>query len=100
MRPISERTKDVLAAAKRAGKRLDRDRGLKRSAKARAIAAAVITERAATRAADIASIIAEIKARGATSLRAIAAALNARGIPAARGGQWSSTQVRRVLGRL
>jgi hypothetical protein len=39
-------------------------------------------------------------ARGATSLRAIEAALNARGISAARGGQWSSTQVRRVLGRL
>jgi DNA invertase Pin-like site-specific DNA recombinase len=69
---ISERTKDVLAAAKRAGERLGRNRGVKRPAKARAMAAAAITERAATRAADIAPIIAEIKARGATSLRTIA----------------------------
>jgi hypothetical protein len=46
---ISKRTKDVLVAVKRAGKRLGRDRGVKRSAKARAIAAAAITDRAATR---------------------------------------------------
>jgi hypothetical protein len=97
---ISKRTKDVLVAVKRAGKRLGRDRGVKRSAKARAIAAAAIMDRAATRAADIAPTIAEIKASGATSLRAIAAGLNARDIPTARGGQWTSPQVRRVLGRL
>ncbi|WP_348642433.1 recombinase family protein [Methylobacterium sp. WL2] len=32
-----------------------------------------------------------------SSLGGIAAALNARGIPAARGGAWTATQVRRVL---
>jgi hypothetical protein len=36
----------------------------------------------------------------ATSLRAIADGLNERGIPAARGGQWSSPQVMRVLERM
>jgi Recombinase len=54
---------------------------------------------AAERAADIAPVIAEQKAAGATSLRAIAAGLNERGIPTARGGEWSATQVMRVIGR-
>ncbi|WP_313902332.1 recombinase family protein [Methylobacterium sp. E-005] len=37
-----------------------------------------------------------MRAEGAVPLRQIAAALNARGIPAARGGAWTATQVRRV----
>jgi hypothetical protein len=39
-------------------------------------------------------------AAGATSLRAIATGLNEQGIPSARGGEWSSPQVMRMLERL
>ena len=52
----------------------------------------------AARAADIAPIIRELQKDGAGSLRAIAEGLNEAGIPTARGqGQWSTTQVKRVL---
>jgi hypothetical protein len=37
---------------------------------------------------------------GATSLRAIAEGLNQQGIPTARGSQWSTVQVARVLERI
>jgi DNA invertase Pin-like site-specific DNA recombinase len=97
---ISKRTKDALAAAKRRGKTLGGDRGVKPSAKVRAKALAAIEARASTRAADIAPTIAELQASGATSLRTIAAGLNARGIETARGGTWSAVQVQRVLDRL
>jgi hypothetical protein len=39
----------------------------------------------------------ELQASGATSLRAIAAGLDGRNIPTARGGEWSATQVARLL---
>ena len=53
------------------------------------------------RAADIAPTIKALRESGATSLRAIADGLNAQGIPTARGsGEWSPTQVVRVLERL
>jgi hypothetical protein len=42
-------------------------------------------------------IVKELQAAGATSLRALAAELNHRGIPTARGGEWSATQVMRLL---
>jgi DNA invertase Pin-like site-specific DNA recombinase len=98
---ISKRTKDALAAAKRRGTKLGGDRGTKPSAKVRAKAIAAISGRAAGRAADIAPTIAELQAAGATSLRQIAAGLNALNIPTARGeGEWTATQVMRVLERL
>jgi len=50
--------------------------------------------------ADLAPIIKELQAAGKTSLRAIAAGLNEAGIPTARGGEWSSAQVMRILERL
>ena len=53
------------------------------------------------RAADIAPAIKDLQEAGATTLRAIADGLTAQGIPTARGsGEWSPTQVRRVLERL
>jgi hypothetical protein len=46
-------------------------------------------------------IISELREAGATSLRAIAAGLNARGIKTPRGdGEWSPTQVSRLLDQL
>jgi DNA invertase Pin-like site-specific DNA recombinase len=96
---ISTRTKDALAAAKARGKRLGGDRGnlpavAKEGAKA-SVAARIV--KANNRASDLLPIIEELKASGAVSLRQIAAGLNARGIETARGGEWSATQVQRVM---
>jgi hypothetical protein len=64
------------------------------------MAAQALQARADAKAADLAPIIAELQAAGKTSLRAIAAGLNDQGIPTARGGEWSSPQVMRILERL
>jgi DNA invertase Pin-like site-specific DNA recombinase len=98
---ISERTRAALAAAKRRGTVLGGFRGVIPSAKHRAKAIAARNERADARAADLADTIAELQAAGKTSPRAIAEGLNALGIPTARGeGEWTATQVMRVLERL
>jgi DNA invertase Pin-like site-specific DNA recombinase len=98
---ISDRTKKALAAAKRRGVKLGGNRGVKPTAKMRALSTAALQQRADARAADIAPTIKSLQEAGATSLRAIAAGLNDRGIPTARGsGQWTATQVLRVLERL
>jgi DNA invertase Pin-like site-specific DNA recombinase len=100
-RMISERTKAALAAAKRRGVKLGGDRGVTPSARAHARSAEAKQERADARATDLAPTVAKLRAAGATSLRAIAAGLNDLGIPTARGeGEWSATQVQRVLARL
>lgn len=97
---ISVRTKVALAAAKRRGKKLGGYReNAKLTAKARQRGADANADAAARRAADLIPVIADIQAGGATSLRAIAAQLNERGIPTARGGEWTSIQVARVLAR-
>ena len=114
---ISDRTKKALAAAKSKGKtlggirrrivgkdergnKLDGEQVLNVSSKTRAMAVKVLQARADTKAADLAPTIAELQAAGKTSLRAIAAGLNEAGIPTARGGEWSSAQVMRILERL
>ncbi|MET4483039.1 recombinase family protein [Bradyrhizobium sp. F1.13.3] len=98
---ISARTKAALAAAKKRGKTLGGNRGVKPTAKMRAASAAALQKRASARAADIAPVIAELQASGKTSLRALAEGLNTRGIPTARGnGIWSAVQVARLLERL
>jgi DNA invertase Pin-like site-specific DNA recombinase len=99
-RMISKRTKDALAAAKRRGTKLGGDRGVIPSKKARAMGVEALRARADAKAADLAPIIRELQVAGKTSLRAIAAALNEAGIPTARGGEWSSPQVMRILERL
>lgn len=98
---ISARTKAALAAAKKRGKKLGGDRGVKPTAKVRATALKSLSARAAERAADVAPKIAELQAAGYESLRAIAAALTEAGIPTARGGStWTATQVARVMERM
>ena len=98
---ISQRTKAALEAAKARGVALGGHRkgsfpgnsaveGSKRGT-------AVLQRKAAKRRQDLMPIIEAIKASGITSLRGIAEELNARGIPAPRGGQWSITQVFRLL---
>jgi DNA invertase Pin-like site-specific DNA recombinase len=96
-RRISERTKAALAAAKRRGVKLGGDRGARLTAKQRAAGVAARQEKARVRAADLTPIVKELQAGGATSLRAIAAGLNERSVPTARGGEWSPTQVLRLL---
>jgi DNA invertase Pin-like site-specific DNA recombinase len=98
---ISTRTKAALAVARARGVKLGGYRvnsatiyrkGVKASVKAR-------SQAAQARAEDLTPVIEAIKADGATSLRQIAAVLNKRQIPSARGGQWSATQVQRVMDR-
>jgi DNA invertase Pin-like site-specific DNA recombinase len=97
---ISQRTKDALAAAKKRGKVLGGFRGKVPTAKDRARSTEALQRKADARASDLAPTIAELQAAGKTSLRAIAEGLNELGIPTARGtGQWSATQVMRVLDR-
>lgn len=98
---ISQRTKDALAAAKRRGAKLGGKRPGQRLTRAMQRLGAIAVERAATaRATDLAPIVKELQAAGATSLQAIADGLNDRRIPTAQGGQWSRTQVSRVLARI
>src|SRR6516162_9382564 len=97
---ISDRTKKALAAAKKRGTKLGGFRGFMPTARMGKLAAKALRERTEARAADLAPVIKELQAGGATSLRAIAAGLNDRGIPTARGGEWSSPQVMRILERL
>jgi len=98
---ISARTKAALVAAKKRGKKLGGNRGVKPTAKMRARSTAVLQQRADARAADVGPTIKSLQAAGATSLRAIAAKLNEAGIPTPRGsGQWSAVQVQRTLARI
>lgn len=93
---ISTRTKAALAAAKARGVRLGRPENLANHIVGQARGREQQAQRAQERAQDLAPIIAEVRAGGAASLRQIAAALNERGVPAARGGLWTATQIRRV----
>src|SRR3712207_5701617 len=56
--------------------------------------------KAQARAEDLEAVISAIRASGITSRCGMAKALNEIGIPAARGGQWTQTQVKRLLARL
>jgi DNA invertase Pin-like site-specific DNA recombinase len=96
---ISARTKAALGAAKARGVVLGGDRG-NIASQARVGARASAAKRSATavsRASDLLPVIRSAQDAGATSLREIAQVLNTRGIATARGGEWSATQVRRVL---
>lgn len=89
---ISERTKAALKAAKARGVKLGgmRDPLMKRNA--------VMKENADDFAQSISPIIKSMRASGET-LANIAQALNTSGTPTPRGGQWTSTAVKRVLDR-
>lgn len=98
---ISARTKAALAQARKRGIKLGGNRGVKPTAQMHAASKAALQKRANDRAADIAPTIRALQEDGATSLNAIAAGLNAKRIPTARGaGQWTATQVARVLERI
>jgi len=91
---ISQRTRDALQAAKRAGKALGNRTNLPEAqTKGREVRTAIADQRAQ----NVMPIIRQIKATGATSLRAIAEALNARGVKTPRGGEWGAKQVQLVM---
>ena len=89
---ISERTKAALRAAKDRGVKLggNRDTIMKRNAALQANADAFAAK---------ARTIIEPMIAAKTSLNAIAKTLNEMGIATARGGQWTPTQVSRVMSR-
>jgi hypothetical protein len=97
---ISARTKAALAAAKKRGVKLGGWRGHVFTAREHKASAASRRRQALQRAADLAPVVKELQASGVVSLMAIAAGLNERSIPTARGGQWSATQVMRLLADL
>jgi DNA invertase Pin-like site-specific DNA recombinase len=96
---ISSRTKAALAAAKARGTRLGNPtKQIGSRAYEGAVASVSVRKaKAAKRSGDLLPMLRDIQASGAASLRQIAEVLNSRGIPAARGGEWSAVQVRRVL---
>lgn len=98
---ISRRTKEALAASKKAlgGHRVSAEEFAKVAAKGRKVSAAVRSSSANKRSKDIAETIEDIRKEGATSFRQVAAKLNQRMIPTPRGGKWSAVQVTRVLNR-
>lgn len=92
---ISARTKAALAKSKKVlgGRRVSKRRLVEIGNAAREARSARVNEqRKALR-----ITIKEIQREGVTTLRAIAAALNQRQTDAPRGGEWSATQVMRVL---
>lgn len=100
---ISKRTKEALAAAKAAGRRLGNPNGaeaLRRAGKGNAAAVEQLKAGADGHAQDLAPVIADIRAGGVTSLGGIAAELNARHIQTRRGGRWYASGVANVLARL
>lgn len=88
---ISARTKQALAAAKARGTVLG---GVRHDLET---ARAAQTVNAQQRKANVLPIVESIQAAGVTTLVGIAGALNARGIKTARGGEWSATQVSRII---
>lgn len=90
---ISARTKAALAAAKRRGVRLGNP-NLKPGTNTNK---ATATKRA--KAGDFAARVRPVMQEIGGSYRQIAAALNDRGIGTRRGGEWSATQVMRVMQR-
>ena len=99
---ISARTKAALAAAKARGVKLGGQRGsrtrMSRMATKGARASTITRQRAAAkRRDDLLPAIEEFRANGVASLKGLADALNSAGLLSPRGGQWTATQVMRMV---
>jgi DNA invertase Pin-like site-specific DNA recombinase len=96
---IGERTKAALAAAKKRGTKLGGDRGNLADVRAAGAAhsAQMRSKAAQDRNRKVLPHIEAAKAAGHSSTRSIAAYLNGKGIKTARGSEWRSGSVARVL---
>jgi DNA invertase Pin-like site-specific DNA recombinase len=96
---ISARTKAALAAAKARGTKLGGLRWDVSRVAAQGHEASLQTrkENAARFRADILPVIHDLQRKGVVTLQQIADALNEDGTPTARGGEWTPTQVMRIL---
>ena len=94
---IAARTRDALAQKKVQGVVLGNRTNLADAGKAGCKAQAADADAFA---ANILPIVRTIQAAGIVTLRDIAGALTARGVRTARGGEWSSMQVSRILKRV
>jgi DNA invertase Pin-like site-specific DNA recombinase len=112
---VSQRTKDALAAKKKAlekenegkplgeRKRLGNPKGaaaLRKAGRGNKAAIAAIKARADAHAQDLRPVVDDLAKEGMTSLGAVAAALNERGMLTPRGGRWHKSSVRSLLDRL
>lgn len=99
---VSARTTAALKAAKArgtalGGRRVSAERWARIASKGRREGTAKRSELASKWAADVLPVIEHIRKSGAVTLRQIADELNARGIETRLGGEWTATQVMRVL---
>lgn len=96
---LSKRTKAALEAAKARGVKLGSPKGFVGdiAAEGRKLGRKAFQKQVAEFRNNIMPVIENIKASGITTVRGIADELNRRRIPATRGGQWSATQVFRLL---
>lgn len=101
-RLVSVRTRDALKAAKARGVKLGTPRNLTDDARRLGAVEGMKVRKAnaSQRAADLMPKIESLRGSGMTSLKEIASALNAEQVPTARGGQWTATQVSRLLGQI
>ena len=100
---ISRRTKEALAVAKARGMKLGNPNGaaaLRRAGKGAAALRAAVSANADRFAEGLAPVLADIRTAGHVTLRAMAAELNRRGMMTRRGGTWSVSNVRNLVGRL
>jgi DNA invertase Pin-like site-specific DNA recombinase len=97
----SVRTKAALAVARAKGKQLGGQRGDWRVAtvasKGHSASLEARRAKAAERRSDLLPMLDDIRQSGITSLLGIAAELNERGVTTMRGGEWTATQVSRLL---
>lgn len=96
---ISARTKAALAASKKTlgGRRVSAREWAVIGNTGRELGTAKRMQLASAWANDVLPVIDDIRQSGALTLRQIADGLNERGIETRRGGQWTATQVMRVL---
>lgn len=97
-RRLSSRTKMGLEGAKRAGKKLGSRKGCTISQNAIEASKSAVGEIARTKPENLrAKSLVEVEIKNGLGLRAIARKLNEYKFQASRGGQWSSTQVGRLI---
>lgn len=94
---IGARTKSALAAAKARGVKLGNPKNLKNRTRGTQRSAEMRASKARSRSTLLMPILQELRQSGVETLRGLADHLNDQGIPAPRGGEWSPTQVARVL---